>query len=65
MPFQGERWFKGMAPDSAFFLEYFKKEYQDHTISKGFPRSHITKYFDKILREIKRYFTYEGCFNMV
>jgi hypothetical protein len=65
MPCQGERWFKGMALDSAFFHDYFKPEYQDDNISKGVPRSHMTKYFDKMLRVIQRYFTCEGHFNMV
>jgi hypothetical protein len=56
----GEKWFKSMSLNSSF-----SKEYQGDNLSKGVPRSHMLECFDKMLRVIQRYFTYEGRFNMV
>jgi hypothetical protein len=65
MPFQGEKWFKGMALDPAYCNDYLKPEYQNENLSKGVPRNHMIDHYDKLLRVIQRYFTCEGRFNMV
>jgi hypothetical protein len=61
----GEKWFKAMSLNSTFSKEFLKPKYQGDNISKVVPRSQMLDYFDKILRVIRRYFTFEGRFNMV
>jgi hypothetical protein len=65
IPACGEKWFKSMSLNSTFSKEFIKPKYQGETLSKGVPRSHMMKCFEKMLRFIHRYFTFEGRFNMV
>jgi hypothetical protein len=54
-----------MTLNSSFSKEFLKTKYQEDTLSKGVPRSHMLECFDKMLRVIQIYFTCEGRFNMV
>jgi hypothetical protein len=65
IPNTGERWFKAMNLNPAFSKEFLKLECQGDNLSKGVSRSHVIEGFDKMLRVIQRYFTYEGRFNMI
>jgi hypothetical protein len=65
MPALGDKWFKGMSLDLTFCNDYFKPLHQDEDLTVGVPRKHLLEPFDKILRVIQRYFTYEGQFNKV
>jgi hypothetical protein len=65
IPNTGEIWFKSMNLNATFSKEFIKPECQGYNLSKGVPRSHMIEGFDKILRVIQIYFTYEGRFNMI
>ena len=65
IPNTGEIWFKSMNLNASFYKEFLKPECQEDNLSKGVPRSHMVEGFDKIIRLIQRYFTYEGRFNMI
>jgi hypothetical protein len=65
IPNTGERWFKSMNLNASFSKEFLKPECQGDNLSKAVPRSHMVEGFDKMLRVIQRYFTYEGRFNMI
>ena len=52
-----------MALNEAYAKDFLKPEHQVGNLSKGVPRNHLIKQFDKILRIIQRYFTCEGRFN--
>jgi hypothetical protein len=65
IPDCGEKWFKSMSLNFSFSKEFLKPGYHGDNLSNGVPRSHMSKYFDKILRVINRYFIFEGRFNMV
>jgi len=54
-----------MSLNSTFSKEFLKHEYQGDNLSKGVPRNHMLEYFEKMIRDIQRYFTCEGRFNMV
>ena len=54
-----------MTLNVSFSKEFLKPEYQGDNLSKGVPMNHMLEGFDKILKVIKRYFTYEGRFNMI
>jgi hypothetical protein len=54
-----------MSLNSSFSKEFLKPEYQVDKFSKGVPRSHMLECFDKMLRVIQIYFTFEGRLNMV
>jgi hypothetical protein len=65
IPNTGERWFKSMTLNVAFSKEFLKLEHQGDNLYKGVPRIHLVEGFDKMLKVIQRYFTYEGRFNMI
>jgi hypothetical protein len=65
IPNTSERWFKSMNLNATLSKEFLKLECQGDNLSKGVPRSHMVKGFDKMLRVIQRYLTYEGRFNMI
>jgi hypothetical protein len=54
-----------MSLNASFSKQFFKQECQGDNLSKGVPRSHMLQGFDKMLKVIQIYFTYEGIFNMV
>jgi hypothetical protein len=51
--------------NAAFSKEFLKPEYQGDNLSQGVPMSQIIEGFDKMIRVIQRYFSYEGRFNMI
>jgi hypothetical protein len=62
IPITGERWFKAMALSSSYEKDLFKPEYQANDLSKSMPRRQLIEQFDRLLKIIQRYFTYEGIF---
>jgi hypothetical protein len=65
IPNSGENWCKDISLNDSLSKEFLKPEYQEDNLSKGVPRSHMLEGFDKMLKVIHRYFTYEGRFNML
>jgi hypothetical protein len=65
IPNTGERWFKAMTLNTAFYKELLKPEYQGDNLSKGVPINHMMEGYDKMLKVIQIYFTCEGRFNMI
>jgi len=65
IPSTGERWFKAITLNAYFLREFLKLEHQKDNLSKGVPRNHMSKGFDKMLNIIQRYITCEGIFNMI
>jgi hypothetical protein len=54
-----------MTLNATFSREFLKPKYQKDNLPKGVPRNHMLEGFDKMLKIIQRYFTYEGRFNMI
>jgi hypothetical protein len=54
-----------MTLSAAFSREFLNLEHQEDNLSKGVPINHMLEGFDKILKIIQIYFTYEGIFNMI
>jgi hypothetical protein len=65
IPNNGEKWFKAMTLNVAFSKEFIKPKYEEDNLSKGIPRNHMLEGFDKMLKVIHSYFTYEGRLNMI
>jgi hypothetical protein len=54
-----------MTLNETFYKEFLKPEHRGDKLYKGVPRIHLVEGFDKMLKVIQRYFTYEGRFNMI
>jgi hypothetical protein len=65
IPILGERWFKGMPLDSAFYIDFLKPKYKNQKIGATIPREYVLDPYEKLLRVIQRYFTCEGRFDRV
>jgi hypothetical protein len=49
----------------SFSREFLEPEHHKDNLSKGVLKNHMLEGFDKMLKIIQRYFTYEGKFNMI
>jgi hypothetical protein len=63
IPIVGERWFKALTLSSTNEKDLLKPEYQANDLSKSMPSSQLIEQFDRLLKIIQRYFTYEERFN--
>jgi hypothetical protein len=61
----GEKMFKGMALDISCYKDFIKPQCLNHKIGANIPSQYLLECFKKIIKIIKRYFTYEGMFNRV
>jgi len=65
IPTQGKKWFKGMPLDSILYTNFLKPRYKKQNFGATIPRECILEHYERLLRVIQRYFTYEGRFDRV
>jgi hypothetical protein len=65
IPMQGEKWFKGMPLDTSCYIDFIKPEYRNWKIGANIPSEYLLEPFQKLLKIIQKYFTYEGRFDKV
>jgi hypothetical protein len=65
IPSHGEKWFKGVPLDILCYEDFIKPNILNGKIGADVPRQYLWEPFQKILKVIKRYFTYKGRFERV
>jgi hypothetical protein len=65
IPLQGEKWFKVMSLYTSCYIDFIETEYRNWKIGANIPSKYLLEPFEKILKIIRMYFTYEGRFDKV
>jgi hypothetical protein len=60
-----ERWSKGMTWDALCYEEFIKLDCLNGKVEEGVPSRYLKEPFRKLLRVIRKYFTYEGRFDRI